>query len=75
MIHKRHCAYVLNATDHMGISPEADWLRRIRTALVKMNAILALVESKCDFSFPRMESCVAVGYFAAHEAEVEQWRY
>lgn len=75
MIDKGHRAYVLFDIDDMKFSRKADWLRETRAAPVQMNATLASVELKRDFSFARIESCVAAGYYAVREASAKHRGY
>lgn len=70
LIDKEHRVYLFSNSDETKFLKEAAWHQGIQAALVQVNEAVVSVESEWDFSFARIVICVAVGYFAACEAEV-----
>lgn len=75
MVDKRHLDYVFLDIDDVELWREAPWLCRTRATLVQMHNTPASIEPKWDLSFPKMDRCVVVGYFAVcnMERKYPQW--
>lgn len=64
MLDKRHRLYVFVNTDEVRVLRDTAWLCWTPAALVQMNEVLAPVKSEWNFSFARVDTFLAVGYFA-----------
>lgn len=71
MITKRHGAYFFFNINEIKFLKDSAWFCRTQASHVQMAAVPTSVESKRDFSFARMNSCVAVGHFTTLEGDLK----